>query len=166
MSGIVKHSDLQFYFSKTISPKYTCWYAARLPVEEAEGDQTWFGVLSYVDMSVSCVSTGRKEPDKAHLRTMSCLLEDSEIAVLVIICKPSPPYVASYLGLIYGLHFSYPAKEFSPTYLNVIRPWFQRAISCPGLFTISTAHLHATANESTISEVQLTISLGRLIQWA
>eukprot|EP01084_Bolivina_argentea_P291596 501158_1 len=56
-------------------------------------------------------------------------------------------FVSMWFGHYQGLHISYPAKQFSSTYNNQIRPWYQRAISYPQLSCWTTPYKHATTKK-------------------
>eukprot|EP01083_Nonionella_stella_P276342 938905_1 len=56
-------------------------------------------------------------------------------------------YFANYVGLI----VSYPAHSYSTGYNPLIRPWYQRSVSHPDLFTFTTPYKDATTNKLVIT---------------
>eukprot|EP01083_Nonionella_stella_P316929 1151756_1 len=52
-----------------------------------------------------------------------------------------------WFGQYQGLHISYPGKVFKATYNNLIRPWYQRAVSYPDSFVWVTPYKHANTGK-------------------
>eukprot|EP01084_Bolivina_argentea_P003407 6391_1 len=61
-----------------------------------------------------------------------------------VFSKNDSLFVAMWFGHYQGLHISFPGKTFPNTYKDVVRPWYQRAISYPDLFVWTTPYQHAT----------------------
>eukprot|EP01083_Nonionella_stella_P214791 773620_1 len=56
-------------------------------------------------------------------------------------------FISMYFGHYQGLHISYPGKQFTNAYNNLVRPWYQRAISYPDRMVWITPYKHATTNK-------------------
>ena len=56
-------------------------------------------------------------------------------------------FMSLYFGSYQGLFVMYPAKSYYPTYNPLIRPWYQRAISYPDDFVLTTPYSDATTGK-------------------
>eukprot|EP01084_Bolivina_argentea_P291599 501162_1 len=60
-------------------------------------------------------------------------------------------FVSMYFSSYIGIMISFPAHSYKSQYNPLIRPWYQRSISYPNLFTFTTPYKDATTNSLVIT---------------
>eukprot|EP00485_Elphidium_margaritaceum_P006577 CAMPEP_0202689004 /NCGR_PEP_ID=MMETSP1385-20130828/4377_1 /ASSEMBLY_ACC=CAM_ASM_000861 /TAXON_ID=933848 /ORGANISM="Elphidium margaritaceum" /LENGTH=1091 /DNA_ID=CAMNT_0049344079 /DNA_START=25 /DNA_END=3300 /DNA_ORIENTATION=- len=158
---IVHSSELDAkyaFINHTISLAYGSWYlqpegwqSATSAIADEASCQQLNALYQYTNIGVG--SAGNDELPFGGFRSetrnklLNSILTMSE---LYRFWKPAfldsaSPFYQLYFGSYQGLSITYPAKKYNPTFNALKRPWYQRAISNPELFVLTTPYADATS---------------------
>jgi len=68
-----------------------------------------------------------------------------------MITSQNTQIVALWFGEYTGVHISFPGKQYGRNYVNTKRPWYQRAISNPDSFVLTTPYIDAVTGKLVLS---------------